>query len=99
MEEEMLRLELESMKKKLDSWGRELNKLEALTKRETKKFEEDNKQVHDKLELKKETLFLVVKLDRFSRETTCCQKQIAACWSCHLSNNQQIRGNFASSCA
>uniref|UniRef100_A0A3Q7IVP7 Cyclin N-terminal domain-containing protein n=1 Tax=Solanum lycopersicum TaxID=4081 RepID=A0A3Q7IVP7_SOLLC len=73
MEEEMLSVELESKKKKLDSWGRELNKREALTEREKKKLEEEKKQqVHDKLELKQETLFLAVNsLDRF------LEKQVA----------------------
>ncbi|TMW97209.1 hypothetical protein EJD97_005991 [Solanum chilense] len=73
MEEEMLSVELESKKKKLDSWGRELNKREALTEREKKKLEEEKKQVHDKLELKQETLFLAVNsLDRF------LEKQVVA---------------------
>ncbi|KAG5579678.1 hypothetical protein H5410_050305 [Solanum commersonii] len=37
-------LELESKKKKLDSWGRELNKREALTEREKQKLDEEKKQ-------------------------------------------------------
>lgn len=41
----MLCLELESKKKKLDSWGRELNKREALTEREKQNFDEEKKQV------------------------------------------------------
>lgn len=45
MEQEMLSLELESKKKKLDSWGRELNKREALTEREKQKLDEEKKQV------------------------------------------------------
>ncbi|XP_006341360.1 factor of DNA methylation 1-like [Solanum tuberosum] len=44
LEQEMLSLELESKKKKLDSWGRELNKREALTEREKQKLDEEKKQ-------------------------------------------------------
>lgn len=45
MEQEMLSLELESKKKKLDSWSRELNKRETLTEREKQKLDEEKKQV------------------------------------------------------
>ncbi|XP_015061658.1 factor of DNA methylation 5-like [Solanum pennellii] len=45
MEQEMLCLELESKKKKLDSWGRELYKREALTEREKQNFDEEKKQI------------------------------------------------------
>ncbi|PHT47593.1 Factor of DNA methylation 1 [Capsicum baccatum] len=44
MEQEMLSLELESKKKKLDSWSRELNKRETLTEREKQKLDEEKKQ-------------------------------------------------------
>lgn len=44
MEQEMLSIELESKKKKLDSWVRELNKREALTEREKQKLDEEKKQ-------------------------------------------------------
>ncbi|KAG5618673.1 hypothetical protein H5410_018497 [Solanum commersonii] len=43
LEQEMLSLELAS-KKKLDSWGRELNEREALTEREKQKLDEEKKQ-------------------------------------------------------
>lgn len=45
LEQDMLSLELESKKKKLDSWGRELNEREALTEREKQKLDEEKKQV------------------------------------------------------
>ncbi|XP_059303524.1 factor of DNA methylation 1-like [Lycium ferocissimum] len=44
LEQEMLSLELESKKKQLDSWSRELNKREALTVREKQKLDEEKKQ-------------------------------------------------------
>ncbi|CAN4086424.1 unnamed protein product [Withania somnifera] len=44
MEQEMLSLELENKKKKLDSWSRELNKRETLTVREKQKLDEEKKQ-------------------------------------------------------
>lgn len=45
LEQEMLSVELENKKKKLDSWGRELNKREALTEREKQKLDEEKKKV------------------------------------------------------
>ncbi|KAI3455251.1 hypothetical protein Pfo_011914 [Paulownia fortunei] len=40
-EQEMLNLELENKKRRLDSWSKELNKREALTERERQKLEEE----------------------------------------------------------
>ncbi|KAL8042915.1 hypothetical protein ABFX02_09G083800 [Erythranthe guttata] len=40
-EQEMLNVELENKKKRLDSWSKELNKREALTERERQKLEEE----------------------------------------------------------
>lgn len=40
-EQELLNLELEAKKKRLDSWSRELNKRETLTERERNKLEEE----------------------------------------------------------
>ncbi|KAB1226741.1 hypothetical protein CJ030_MR4G013723 [Morella rubra] len=45
-EQEKLSLELETKKKKLDSWSKELNKSEALTERERQKLDEEKKK-HD----------------------------------------------------
>lgn len=45
LEQEMLSVELESKKKKLDAWSRELNKREALTEREKQKLDDEKKQV------------------------------------------------------
>ncbi|KAB2612722.1 leucine-rich repeat-containing protein [Pyrus ussuriensis x Pyrus communis] len=42
-EQEKLNYELESKKKKLDTWSKELNKREALTERERQKLDEDKK--------------------------------------------------------
>ncbi|XP_050379342.1 factor of DNA methylation 1 [Argentina anserina] len=42
-EQEKLNYELESKKKKLDSWRKELNKREAVTERERQKLDEDKK--------------------------------------------------------
>ena len=44
-EQEKLNHELESKKKKLDSWRKELNKREAVTERERQKLDEDKKKV------------------------------------------------------
>ncbi|XP_018627588.1 factor of DNA methylation 1-like isoform X1 [Nicotiana tomentosiformis] len=44
LEQEMLSVELESKKKKLDAWSRELNKREALTEREKQKLDDEKKQ-------------------------------------------------------
>ncbi|CAN4088537.1 unnamed protein product [Withania somnifera] len=44
MEQEMLSIELENKKKKLDSWSRELNKRETLIEREKQKLDEEKKQ-------------------------------------------------------
>lgn len=44
-EQEKLSLELETKKKKLDSWSKELNKSEALTERERQKLDEEKKKV------------------------------------------------------
>lgn len=44
-EQEKLNYELESKKRKLDSWSKELNKREALTERERQKLDEDKKKV------------------------------------------------------
>ncbi|CAA0822333.1 Factor of DNA methylation 1 [Striga hermonthica] len=46
-EQEMLKLELENKKRRLDSWSKELNKCEAATERERLKLEEE-KQKNDK---------------------------------------------------
>ncbi|GER57518.1 XH/XS domain-containing protein [Striga asiatica] len=46
-EQEMLNLELENKKRRLDSWSKELNKREAVTERERLKLEEE-KQKNDK---------------------------------------------------
>ncbi|KAK1413122.1 hypothetical protein QVD17_34889 [Tagetes erecta] len=45
-EQEMLNADLEKRRKKLDSWGKELNKREALTEREKQKLDEE-KQKND----------------------------------------------------
>ncbi|CAK9186820.1 unnamed protein product [Ilex paraguariensis] len=42
-EQEMLNVELESKRRKLDSWSKELNKREALTERERQKLDEEKK--------------------------------------------------------
>ncbi|XP_073035057.1 factor of DNA methylation 1-like [Primulina eburnea] len=42
-EQELLNLELEAKKKRLDSWSRELNKRETLTERERNKLEEEKR--------------------------------------------------------
>lgn len=42
-EQEMLNIELESKKKRLDSWSKELKSREALTERERQKLEEEKK--------------------------------------------------------
>ncbi|GER49462.1 XH/XS domain-containing protein [Striga asiatica] len=47
VEQEMLNLELENKKRRLDSWSKELNKLEAATERERLKLEEE-RQKNDK---------------------------------------------------
>jgi hypothetical protein len=44
-EHEKLNHELETKKKKLDSWSKQLNKREALTERERQKLDEDKKKV------------------------------------------------------
>lgn len=44
-EQEKLNSELESKKRKLDSWSKELNKREALTERERQKLDEEKKKV------------------------------------------------------
>ncbi|CAN1238056.1 Factor of DNA methylation 1 [Linum grandiflorum] len=53
-EQEKMNNELESRKRKIDSWAKELNKREALTDRERQKLEEDmkkNDKVNNSLEL------------------------------------------------
>lgn len=44
-EQEWLNRDLESRRKKLDSWSKEINKREALTEREKQKLDEDRKKV------------------------------------------------------
>lgn len=44
-EQEKLNDELESKKRKLDSWSKELNKREALTERERQKLDEEKQKV------------------------------------------------------
>lgn len=44
-EQEKLSCELETKKKKLDSWSKQLNKREALTERERQKLDADRQQV------------------------------------------------------
>ena len=44
-EQEKLNSELDSKKKKLDYWSKELNKREALTERERQKLDEEKKKV------------------------------------------------------
>lgn len=44
-EQEKLSCELDSKKRKLENWGKELNKLEALTERDRHKLAEDKKKV------------------------------------------------------
>lgn len=44
-EQEKLSYDLESKKKKLDSWSKEINKREALTEREREKLDEEKKKV------------------------------------------------------
>jgi hypothetical protein len=44
-EHEKLNQELETKKKKLDSWSKELNKREALTEHERQKLDEEKKKV------------------------------------------------------
>lgn len=44
-EQEKLNYELESKRKELDSWSKELNKREALTERERQKLDEEKKKV------------------------------------------------------
>jgi hypothetical protein len=44
-EHEKLNHELETKKKKLDSWSKQLNKREALTERERQKLDEDKQKV------------------------------------------------------
>ena len=44
-EHEKLNHELETKKKKLDSWSKELNKREALTEHERQKLDEEKKKV------------------------------------------------------
>lgn len=44
-EQEKLSSELESKKRKLENWGKELNKLEALTERDRHKLTEEKKKV------------------------------------------------------
>lgn len=44
-EQEMLNVELENKRRRLDSWSKELNKREALTERDKQKLEEEKKKV------------------------------------------------------
>lgn len=44
-EHEKLSLELESKRRKLDTWSKELNKREALTERERQKLDEEKRKV------------------------------------------------------
>lgn len=44
-EQEMLNMELENKRRRLDTWSKELNKREALTEREKQKLEEEKKKV------------------------------------------------------